>query len=88
MSPSWAPPATSSATCRPSRGQQDSLALALVADHRVNNDFELFRIPNVTTADQIPTLVRGVAASGDLTNLLSAPLKNRAAGAISRRPCG
>jgi hypothetical protein len=48
----------------------DSLALAFVADHRVNNDFELFRIPNVTTADQIPTLVKGVVVSGDITDLL------------------
>lgn len=51
----------------------DSKALAFVADHRVNNDFELFRIPNVTTVDQIPTLVRGVAASGDITDLLWRP---------------
>jgi len=51
----------------------DSVALALVADHRVNNDFELFRIPNVTTADQVPTLVRSVAASGDLTDVLWRP---------------
>ncbi len=51
----------------------DSLTLAFVCDHRANNDFELFRIPNVTTADQVPTLVRGVAVSGDITDLLWRP---------------
>jgi hypothetical protein len=51
----------------------DSTTLAFIADHRVNNDFELFRIPNVTTADQTPTLVRGVAVSGDVNDLLWRP---------------
>jgi len=51
----------------------DSATLAFVADHRMNNDFELFRIPNVTSADQAPTLVRGVATSGDITDVLWRP---------------
>lgn len=45
----------------------DSSALALIADHRANNDFELFRIPNATTADQVPVLVRGVVTGGDIS---------------------
>jgi hypothetical protein len=51
----------------------DSLALAFVADHRANNDFEVFRIPNVTTADQAPVLVHGVVVSGDVTALAWRP---------------
>lgn len=51
----------------------DSTALAFVSDHRADNDFELFRVPNVTTADQAPVLVRGVAASGDVTELAWRP---------------
>jgi Tol biopolymer transport system component len=51
----------------------DSLALAFVADHRANNDFEVFRIPNVTTADQAPVFVHGVVVSGDVTALAWRP---------------
>jgi hypothetical protein len=47
----------------------DSSSLAFVCDHAANNDFAVFRVPNVTTADQAPVLVRGVAASGDVTDL-------------------
>jgi hypothetical protein len=51
----------------------DSSTLALVCDQRANNDFEVFRLPNVTTADQVPVLVRGVVASGDVTELAWRP---------------
>jgi Tol biopolymer transport system component len=51
----------------------DSSTLAFVADHRADNDAELFRVANVTTTDQAPILVRGVAASGDITDLLWRP---------------
>lgn len=44
----------------------DGSALAFVCDHRADNDFELFRIADVTTADQAPILVQGVVAGGDL----------------------
>ncbi len=47
----------------------DSSTLAFLADHRADNDFELFRVPNVTSADQAPILVRGVAPSGDILDL-------------------
>ena len=47
----------------------DSSTLAFIADHRADNDFELFRIPNVTAADQAPILVRAVAPSGDIFEL-------------------
>jgi Tol biopolymer transport system component len=47
----------------------DSLTVAFIGDHRADNDFELFRVLNVTTADQVPLLVRGVVASGDITDL-------------------
>lgn len=51
----------------------DSSTLAFVCDHRANNDFEVFRLPNVTVADQVPVLVRGVVASGDVTDLAWRP---------------
>ncbi|CAN5893972.1 hypothetical protein BH11MYX4_BH11MYX4_07830 [soil metagenome] len=51
----------------------DSSTLAFIADHRADNDSELFRIPNVTTADQAPILVRSVAASGDIFDLAWRP---------------
>lgn len=47
---------------------------AFIADHCANNDFELFRVLNVTAADQTPSLVRGVVASGDLFDLDWRPL--------------
>ncbi len=47
----------------------DSLALAFIADHRADNDSEVFRVANVTAADQAPILVRGVAPSGDVFEL-------------------
>lgn len=48
----------------------DGTALAVVADHRGNNVSELFRILDVTTADQAPVLVQGVPTSGDVGDLL------------------
>jgi Tol biopolymer transport system component len=51
----------------------DGTTLALVCDHRVNNNFELFRLPNATSADQAPILVRGVTGSGDVTELAWRP---------------
>ncbi len=48
----------------------DGTALAFVADHRADNDFELFRILDVTTADQAPVLVQGVVAGGDLGDVI------------------
>lgn len=51
----------------------DSAALGFVCDHQANNDFALFRVPNVTAADQAPVLVRGVVASGDVTDLAWRP---------------
>jgi len=47
----------------------DSSTLAFIADHRADNDSEVFRIANVTAADQAPILVRGVAPSGDVFDL-------------------
>lgn len=47
----------------------DSHAIAFIADHRANNDFELFRVLDATTADQVPQLVRGVVSSGDIADL-------------------
>lgn len=51
----------------------DSSSIAFVADHRANNDFEVFRVLGVTTADQAPVLVRGVPASGDVAEILWRP---------------
>lgn len=47
----------------------DSKTLAFVGDHRMDNAFELFSVPNVTTADQVPTLIQGVPTSGDVFDL-------------------
>ena len=47
----------------------DSSTLAFIADHRADNDSEVFRIANVTAADQAPILVRGVTPSGDVFDL-------------------
>ena len=47
----------------------DSSTLAFIADHRADNDSEVFRIANVVAADQAPILVRGVAPSGDVFDL-------------------
>lgn len=44
----------------------DSRAIAFVGDHRKDNDFELFRTLDVTTADQAPQLVQGVVIGGDV----------------------
>lgn len=48
----------------------DSSSLAFIADHEANNDSELFRVPNVNTADQTPLLVQGVPSGGDIFDIL------------------
>jgi Tol biopolymer transport system component len=42
----------------------DSSTLAILADHRADNDFEVFTLADVTTADQTPTLLQGVPPAG------------------------
>jgi len=39
----------------------------------VANDTELFRVANVTTADQTPILVQGVVTGGDMFSNTWAP---------------
>ena len=46
----------------------DGSALAFVADHRKDNDFEVFRTLDVTTADQAPILVQAVVTGGDIVD--------------------
>ncbi len=43
--------------------------MALIADHRADNDFEVFVLADVTTADQTPSLVQGVPTAGDVNTI-------------------
>lgn len=51
----------------------DSTQLALVADHVLNNDGELYLIQNVTTANQEPTLLQDVVVGGDVFDVSWTP---------------